>query len=115
MARRLTVVAAMVAATLLSATLTAAAGEETDSFGPRGALRLESLSGPAQYVSGGTVRIRVVVPQSVPLAAARGAGDGADGSSAFGRDDQAPHALEGVLRDLPIGPSTVQARVPHRG
>ncbi|MFL6142010.1 MAG: DUF6351 family protein [Labedaea sp.] len=115
MARRLTVVVAMVAATLLGATCTAAAGDETDSFGSRGELRLEILSGPARYVSGGAARIRVVVPPSVPLAATRVAVNGTDVSAAFVRDDRASHALEGVLRDLPLGPSTVQARVPHRG
>src|SRR5262245_43994574 len=76
------------------------------------ALRLELLSGPAQYVSGGAARVRVVVPASVPTAAASVTVNGEDVTSSFAPDDRAPHALEGVLRDLPLGSSTVQATVP---
>src|SRR5262245_22272145 len=94
----------------------APAAARTDGHGPptglHGALRLEMLSGPAQYVSGGTARVRVVVPASVPLGAVTVEANGADVRSAFGADDRAPHALEGVLTGLPLGPSEVEARVP---
>ena len=71
------------------------------------ALRLEMLSGPARYVSGGAARVRVVVPATVPLADATVRLNGADVTSSFAPDDRAPHALEGVLR----GPA---ARREHR-
>jgi len=73
------------------------------------------LSGPAQDVSGGAARVRVVVPASVPLADAKVTVDGADVTSSFGTDDQAAHALEGVLTGLPLGESTVKATVPGPG
>ena len=41
------------------------------------------------------------------------AGRLARAAAAFGPDDQAPHALEGVLRDLPDGASTVRATAHH--
>jgi hypothetical protein len=100
MRRRFTV-AAVVAACLLS---TAVAAAEQHS-----GLRLETLSGPAKYVSGGAARVRVVVPRSVPLEDASVAVDGVDVSDNFVEDDQVPHALEGVLRGLPLGRSTVTA------
>ena len=83
--------------------------------GVHDALRLEMLSGPAQYVSGGAARMRVVVPATVPLDAATVTVNGADVTSSFGPDDRAPHALEGVLRGLPLGTSTVAASVPGPG
>ncbi|HEU5473703.1 MAG TPA: DUF6351 family protein [Actinophytocola sp.] len=79
-----------------------------------GDLRLEVLSGPARYVSGGAARVRVVVPRSVALDDVAVTVNGRDVSDSFGPDDRAPHALEGVLRDLPLGSSTVAARVPGR-
>ncbi len=79
------------------------------------ALRIETLSGPAQYVSGGAARIRVVVPAAVPLVEATVELNGVDVTSAFTPDDQAPHALEGVLTGLPLGPSSVEASVPGPG
>ncbi len=116
MDRRSAVVAALTAATLVAATSAAAA---SDRVGPppggHGALRLEMLSGPAGYVSGGEARVRVVVPDSVPLSAATVTVNGADVTGSFGPDDQAPHALEGVLHGLPLGESTVQASVPGPG
>jgi hypothetical protein len=75
----------------------------------------EDVSGPARYVSGGAARIRVVVPASVPLAEATVTVDGTDVTSSFAPDDQAAHALEGVLTDLPLGDSTVNATVPGPG
>src|ERR1700694_3124800 len=107
-------VLAVLAAAWFVAAVPAAA--RTDDIGPPpglddGALRLEVLSGPAQYVSGGAARVRVVVPASVPLGAVTVELNGADVTSSFAADDQAPHALEGVLRGLPLGPSTVEASV----
>jgi hypothetical protein len=110
MKRRYTVVA-VVAACLVGSTVTAAGASP---HARHGDLRLETLSGPARYVSGGAARVRVVVPRSVPLAAARVAVDGVDVTADFVADDQAPHALEGVVRDLPLGASTVTATVPRR-
>lgn len=114
MGRRTNIVAAVAAATLISATVTAAASE-VDGSDRHGSLRVEMLSGPARYVSGGAARVRVVVPRSVPLSAARVTVNGTDVSSSFAQDDQAEHALEGVLRGLPLGGSTVRARVAGRG
>ena len=116
MKRHVPVVAALAAAWLVAA-VPAAAG--TEGLGPppglHGALRLEVLSGPAQYVSGGAARVRVVVPVSVPPAVARIELNGANVTSSFAADDRAPHALEGVLKGLPLGPSTLEARVPGPG
>jgi len=108
MARRTTFVAAVLAAGLIGSVVTAAA-ERTS-----GSLRVETLSGPARYVSGGAARVRVVVPRSAPLESASVAVNGVDVSDAFAPDDHAPHALEGVVRDLPLGASTVTARVRGR-
>ena len=83
--------------------------------GVQDTLRIETLSGPAQYVSGGAARVRVVVPAAVPLVEATVELNGADVTSAFTPDDQAPHALEGVLIGLPLGPSSVEASVPGPG
>ncbi|SMC70384.1 DUF6351 family protein [Kibdelosporangium aridum] len=107
--RRVTVIAALALAGLAATTATA----DTASESRHGGLRLEVLSGPAQYVSGGAARIRVVIPRSAPLRATVTV-NGTDVSSAFTRDDQAEHALEGVLRGLPVGQSRVQARVSGR-
>ena len=116
MKRPVSVLTVLASACLIVAAPSAA---RTDSPGPpaglHGALRLEMLSGPAQYVSGGAARVRVVVPASVPLGAAAVTLDGVDVTSSFTTDDRAPHALEGVLRDLPLGPSTVEASVPGPG
>jgi hypothetical protein len=111
MARRFTVVAAVVAACVASTAVTAASAASPERHG---GLRLEVLSGPAKYVSGGAARVRVVVPRSVPLDAAAVTVNGVDVTGDFVPDDQAPHALEGVLRGLPTGASTVSAAVPRR-
>lgn len=111
MRRRSSFVVAVAVAGLIGGTVSAAAADEDGRHG--GGLRLEVLSGPARYVSGGAARIRVVVPRSVPLDAATVTVNGADVTGAFGPDDQAEHAIEGVVRDLPLGASTVQARVPR--
>jgi hypothetical protein len=107
MDRRLAVVAGLTVATLLGAS--SAAAEVGGTAGRHGGLRVEVLSGPAAYVSGGDARIRVSVPGSVPLAAARVRVNGADVTASFAPDAGAPHALQGVLHGLPVGRSTVQA------
>ena len=113
MNRHVPVLAALAAAWFVAAVPAAA---RADGMGPPpsldSALRLEMLSGPAEYVSGGAARVRVVVPASVPLGEARVELNGADVTSSFAADDQAAHALEGVLMGLPLGPSTVGASVP---
>ncbi|MEV4319087.1 DUF6351 family protein [Actinocrispum sp. NPDC049592] len=96
-------IALLVVAFLLCGTFSASA----DPFG--GGLRVEVVSGPAQYVSGGVARIRVTLPPWAPLAASVTV-NGKDVSSAFKPDSQVPHALEGVVRDLPLGASKVEAR-----
>ena len=115
MSRPVCVLAVFVAA-IVAATSAAA---RTDAPGPppgiHGRLALEMLSGPARYVSGGAARVRVVVPEAVPLGAVTVTLDGADVTSAFVPDDRAPHALEGVLTGLPLGPSEVEATVPGPG
>jgi len=120
MGRRITVVAAVVAACLVSATVTvtAAATAQPDGAGSgpdrHDALRIEMLSGPAQYVSGGAARVRVAVPTSVSLDEVTVTVNGQDATGSFGPDDQARHAIEGVLRGLPVGTSRVEARAPRR-
>ena len=89
---------ALVVAVFIACAWPATAAAAGPPPGLHGALRLEMLSGPAQYVSGGAARVRVVVPASVPLAAATVTLNGADVTSSFAPDDRAPHALEGVLR-----------------
>ena len=102
MNRRVAVVAPLAAAAVLIATAVAdARPDQGPPPGVHGALRLEMLSGPAQYVSGGAARVHVVVPASVPLADAVVELNGADVTSAFGPDDQVSHALEGVVTGLP--------------
>ncbi|HWM07399.1 MAG TPA: DUF6351 family protein [Actinophytocola sp.] len=112
MGRRFTILAAVVVAGLVATVVTTASAAAP--AGGRDGLRLEMLSGPARYVSGGAARVRVVVPRSVSLDAATVAVNGIDVTSSFVPDDRAPHALEGVLRDLPLGESTVRASVPGR-
>ncbi|MFL5936280.1 MAG: DUF6351 family protein [Gaiellaceae bacterium] len=116
MNRRVRVLAVLAAGCLVVAVPAAA---RTDGVGPppglHGALRLAVLSGPAQYVSGGEARLRVVVPASVPLDAVTVEVNGADVTTSFGPDDRMAHALEGVLTGLPLGPSTVEASVPGPG
>jgi hypothetical protein len=109
MKRRIVVVATVFACLAAGA---AVADGSPDRHG--GGLRVETLSGPAKYVSGGAARLRVVVPASVSLDAARVTVNGTDVTGDFVPDDQAPHALEGVVRGLPDGESTVAASVPRR-
>ena len=92
MNRRVRVLAVLAAACLVVAVPAAA---RTDGVGPppglHGALRLEVLSGPAQYVSGGAARVRVVVPAAVRSTQRPCELNGADVTSSFatGRPDAA--------------------------
>jgi Tannase-like family of unknown function (DUF6351) len=116
MNRRVSVLVVLAVGCLVAAVPAAArVGAPGPPPGLHGALRLEMLSGPAQYVSGGAARVRVVVPASVPLDAASVTLNGTDVTSSFAADDRAPHALEGVLTGLPFGPSEVEASVPGPG
>jgi Tannase-like family of unknown function (DUF6351) len=74
-----------------------------------GGLRIEVLSGPAKYVSGGAARIRVAVPRSVSPHRVEVTVNGTETTLA-----PRGHALEGVVRDLPLGSSTVTAAVSRR-
>ena len=76
-----------------------------------GGLRIEVLSGPAKYVSGGAARVRVAVPRSLPVTAVRVGLNGVDVTGDLVPGD---HALEGVLRGMPLGGNTVTAVVPRR-
>src|SRR6266536_6211210 len=114
MDRAVAVIAASVVG-FTAVSVAAARNAEGPPPGYQDALRLETLSGPAQYVSGGTARVRVVVPASAPLGAVTLKVNGADVTSSFAPDDQAPHALEGVLTALPLGSSTVEASVAGPG
>jgi hypothetical protein len=111
MGRRFVLVALAAVAGLIGSGVTAGASPDAGDWRHGGGLRLSTLSGPAQYVSGGAARIRVEVPRSVPLSWTRVTANGVDVTSSFVPDDQADHALEGVLRNLPAGASTVEARV----
>ncbi|CAM3432136.1 DUF6351 domain-containing protein [Kibdelosporangium persicum] len=111
--RRVTFVAVNVTAVALATLTTMTAAADPSADRGHGWLRLEVLSGPAHYVSGGAARLRVVLPRSAPLTASVTV-NGTDVSASFTRDDQAPHALEGVVRDLPLGDSRVQARAHGR-
>src|SRR5829696_1625286 len=115
MACRAPVVSALVAVCVMSVMAATARAAEGPPPGVRDALGIQSLSGPPEYVSGGSVRLRVAVPATVPPAAARVTLNGDDVTSSFVADDRAPHALEAVLRGLPLGPSTVEAVVPGPG
>ncbi|HYQ66952.1 DUF6351 family protein [Actinophytocola sp.] len=68
-----------------------------------GGLRIEVLSGPARYVSGGAARLRVDVRRETPVQVK------VNGTDVTSRFTPSGHALEGVLSDLPLGPSTVTA------
>jgi Tannase-like family of unknown function (DUF6351) len=113
--RRAPVVAVLVAVCLIALVGPAGTAVAGPPPGVHDALRLEMLSGPARYVSGGTARLRVVVPATVPVSAATVTLDGVDVTSSFVPDDRAQHALEGVLEGLPLGTSTVEATVPGPG
>src|SRR6266496_1391642 len=100
MVRRLVVVVAVFAC------LVSTVGASASPRGWHDGLRLDVVSGPAKYVSGGAARVRVDVPGSVPVDAVRVAVNGTDVTSDFA---PAGRGLEGVVRDLPNGRSTVTA------
>ncbi len=101
--RRLLGVAVTVVALVASTASVPAAGS------PPGALRIESVSGPTRYVSGGAARLRVTVPRHTSTTVTV---DGRDVTSAF--TPVARDTLEGVVRDLPVGDSTVRAKAKGR-
>ena len=109
MGRRAVLVAVAVAG-LIGTGITGAAADDQ---GRHGGVRLEVLSGPADLVSGGAARLRVTVPDRVPLSEARVSVNGADVTGRFAPDDQQTHALEGVVTDLRPGESRVEARIRH--
>src|SRR6187455_176884 len=80
--------------------------------GIHGALGLRVVSSPPQYVSGGDARVEVAVPAATSLDAVRVTLDGADVTSSFAQDPEGNHQLEGVIGNLPLGPSTLAATVP---
>jgi hypothetical protein len=105
--RRLFGVAVAVVAVVASTASVPAVGSAAGS--PPGAPRIESVSGPARYVSGGAVRLRVHVPRHAPVAVTVDGRDVTGSFTSIGRD-----TLEGVVRDLPLGDSTVRAKAKGR-
>src|SRR5262245_47375134 len=100
MVRRLGVVVALVAS------LVGTVGASASPQGRHDGLRPEVVYGPAKYVSGGAGRFRVDVARWVSVDDVRVAVNGADVTSAF---TPRGRGLEGVVRDLPNGSSTVTA------
>jgi hypothetical protein len=83
--------------------------------GLHGGLAVSVVSSPAQYVSGGNARVEVAVPAGVALADVELTLDGADVTSAFAADPEGGNQLEGVVTGLPLGASTLVARIPGPG
>jgi hypothetical protein len=79
------------------------------------ALALRVVSSPPRLVSGGDARVEVVVPAGVALADVTVELNGTDLTAAFGPDPEGNHQLEGVVTGLPLGASTLVARVRGRG
>jgi hypothetical protein len=104
MVRRLVVVVAVFAC------LVSVVGASASPPGRHDGLRLDVVSGPAKYVSGGAARVRVDVPRRVPVDSVRVAVNGHDVTGNLAPDG---HALEGVVRDLPEGASTLTATARH--
>jgi hypothetical protein len=103
-------------AALAAAVLFRAAGAEEGPPADRHrGLALRVVSSPPRLVSGGAARVEVVVPDRVALAAVTVELNGADVTAAFGLDPEGNHRLEGVLTGMPLGESTLVARVPGRG
>jgi hypothetical protein len=105
----LAVLVAALALVLLAPTAGAGEGPPVDLHG---SLQVVSISGPPQYVSGGAVRIRVVVPAATSPAGVKVTLNGLDVTQSFAPVDVGGHALEGVLTGLPLGESTVAVSVP---
>ena len=83
--------------------------------GRHGALVLRVVSSPPELVSGGAARVEVAVPAGVALIDVTVELNGIDVTAAFGPDPEGNHQLEGVLAGLPLGESTLAARVPGPG
>lgn len=96
---------AVVVAVLASVLVTPAAAS------PPSGLRVDSVSGPARYVSGGEARVRVTVPRRISPDDVRVDVNGTDVTGDFTATGR---TLEGVVRGLPDGESTVTARADGR-
>ena len=79
------------------------------------ALAVRVVSSPPRLVSGGAARVKVAVPGGVALADVAVEVNGSDVTAAFWPDPEGNHQLEGVLTGLPLGESTLAARVPRLG
>ncbi len=101
----------MAAAVLISP---AGAREKPRAAG-QGALAVRVVSSPPRLVSGGAARVKVAVPGGVALADVAVELNGSDVTAAFWPDPEGNHQLEGVLTGLPLGESTLAARVPRLG
>src|SRR5216117_2771225 len=101
----------MVAAVLISP---AGAREKPRAAG-EGALAVRVVSSPPRLVSGGAARVKVAVPGGVALADVAVELNGSDVTAAFWPDPEGRNQLEGVLTGLPLGESTLAARVPRLG
>src|SRR5438034_6542559 len=101
----------MVAAVLISP---AGAREKPRAAG-QGALAVRVVSSPPRLVSGGAARVKVAVPGGVALADVTVELNGSDVTAAFWPDPEGRNQLEGVLTGLPLGESTLAARVPRLG
>src|SRR5216117_3568195 len=101
----------MVAAVLISP---AGAREKPRAAG-EGALAVRVVSSPPRLVSGGAARVKVAVPGGVALADVAVELNGSDVTAAFWPDPEGNHQLEGVITGLPLGESTLAARVPRLG
>ena len=100
-------------AALAAATIASAA--EGPPAGSHGALAISVVSSPPLYVSGDDARVEIAVPADVALTAVAVTLNGSDVTAAFGPDPEGNHQLEGVVTGLPLGESTVAARVPGPG
>ena len=108
--RRLTLGAALAMAA--AALIPPAGAGEGPPAGRHGALALRVVSSPPELVSGGAARVEIAVPDGVALADVIVELNGLDVTGAFGPDPEGNHQLEGVLTGLPLGESTLAARVP---
>src|SRR5256886_16262482 len=101
----------MAAAVLISP---AGAREKPRAAG-QGALAVRVVSSPPRLVSGGAARGKGAVPGGVAPADVTVELNGSDVTAAFGPDPEGNQQLEGVLTGLPLGESTLAARVPRLG
>ncbi|RMH55628.1 MAG: hypothetical protein D6685_13840 [Bacteroidetes bacterium] len=77
------------------------------------AFRIEVVSSPPAYVTGGDARIEVHVPDDVPLEAVVVELNGQPVTAKLSPQDN-PHVLAGVVDGLPEGPSILTARAAGR-